>query len=201
MRHSIEAKGFGVRLRPVCLGDALFISTIRRLPHTLGNVGDTSCKLQDQEDWIRSYLNKEGDYYFIIENSVGEAVGTVGIYSVQGMEGEWGRWIVYPCWQPAALGSALLLHQIAFDHLKLIKLTSCVVSTNEKVLSFHKRFGARQTTFEKRARFISGQWVDLTWIELAADEWPDIRIRLEPLARVASLQLERILSESFTKST
>jgi RimJ/RimL family protein N-acetyltransferase len=200
-KYSIPAEGFGVRMRPVVLDDAPFITALRTLPHTLGNVGDTSSRTHDQENWIRSYLTRSDDYYFIIENSVGEAIGTVGLYEVRQTEAEWGRWIICPRWQAAALGSALLLHQIAFDHLGLTKLKSCVVSTNEKVLSFHKRFGAKHTAVENRARFISGQWVNLTWIELVADEWPNIKLRLEPLAKVACKQLHQLLSENFTGPT
>lgn len=191
MLHSLETQGFGVRLRPAALADCAFIAELRNLPHTKGNIGDTPPAENEQVDWMHEYFQRANDYYFIIENRQGQSIGTVGIYNVDNYIAEWGRWIIQPAYTIAALGSALLVHEIAFGHLGLQTLTSCVVSTNKKVLNFHKRFGAEISNCEKNARKISGAFVDLIWIQVSVDSWPSIKHKFFSAAEAATQALEQ----------
>jgi len=181
MRHNHSLHGFGIRLRPVEITDAAFILQIRTMPHVLGWVGDTKASLQDQERWLCSYFERAGDYYFIIEQGDGTKIGTIGLYDFHDHSAEWGRWILLPG-ALAAVQSALLIHRFAFEMLHLDSLRGTVVSTNTAVLSFHRRFGARECGVQPKARQINGQAVDLVNILLERDRWPDVVRRMVPLA-------------------
>ena len=105
MRHTIQAEGFGVRLRPVRLQDAEFIVWLRNLEHAKGRVGDSPTEKATQAEWLQAYFGREGDYYFIIETTDGIEVGAYGIYDRTGDSAESGRWVIRPE-VPAAIPSA-----------------------------------------------------------------------------------------------
>lgn len=185
MRHSLEITGYDIRLRPVETDDAEFIIYLRNLPHARGRVGDTVPDVATQRRWIESNWEREGDYYLIIEGRNRGAIGTIGIYDVANGSGEWGRWILLPGVM-AALPSAILIHDLAFDHLSLASLRGCVVRDNLQVISFHRKFGAVQTGIVANARQIGGQWVDLVWFEMTKERWAQERKRAHVLAERAS---------------
>jgi RimJ/RimL family protein N-acetyltransferase len=189
MKHDVTARGFGVRLRPVEMGDAAFILCLRSHPRVRGLVGDTPPTVDEQRAWIAAYFERADDYYFVVETEAGVAIGTVGIYDVKDGLGQWGRWIIAPEAQGAALPVGVVVHQVAFDQLQLTALLGSVVATNEKVLGFHRRFGAEFTHTEPRARCIGGEWVDMTWIRVQRAAWPAMLARLTPLAVVAERSL------------
>lgn len=158
------------------------------MPHARGGVGDTVRTVEAQREWIAAYLERDGDAYFIVETEAKDPVGTAGIYEIAGATAEWGRWIMLPG-VPAALPSAILIHDLAFNGLKLTELRGCVVSTNTPVLSFHRRFGSEITGTEHNARQIGGSWIDLIWLRIRSEQWPEIRRRTLPLALAAQRSL------------
>ena len=187
MRHTLAVDGFGVRLRPVTVADAAYIVQLRRQPRVLGTVGDTSPDVRAQEQWINRYLDRDGDYYFIVE-----VVGTIGVYGIANGSAEWGRWIIEEA-VPAALPSAILIHDLAFGPLGLPELRGKVVPTNKRVISFHRRFGAEDAGIEKDAVCISGASVDLVCFRMSSQNWPQVRKKLEPAAAVAAAALTQAL--------
>jgi RimJ/RimL family protein N-acetyltransferase len=188
MRHNLHAEGFGVRLRPVRLEDAGFIVWLRNLDHVRGRVGDSAVDAAAQEAWLKAYFERQGDYYFIIETQGGIAVGAYGIYELIGASAESGRWIIRPD-VPAAIPSAIHAFEIAFGALGLRELRVKTVSTNRPVLSLNRKFGFRQTRIEPAAQVIGGQAVDLVHFLLDIKDWPGIREKLLPLARLAEAQV------------
>ncbi len=188
MQHSIQAEGFGVRLRPVRLSDAAFIVWLRNLDHARGRVGDSAPDIASQEAWLKTYFDRAGDYYFIIESRDGRAVGAYGIYDVQGTSAESGRWIIRTD-VPAAIPSAILAFDIAFGRLGLTELRVKTISTNQPVLSLNKKFGFRQTAVQPAAQIIGGKLVDMVHFVLAGAHWPKIREKLLPMARLAETQV------------
>lgn len=182
MKHSLQAAGYGIRLRPVRIADAAFIVHLRNLPHVVGTVGDTVPNVESQERWIESSCERSGDYYLMIESNEGRQLGTIGIYDVANGTGEWGRWVTLPG-MLVGLPSAILIHDLAFGQLELEKLRGCVVRDNLPVLSFHRRFGLQQTGIEYGARQIAGKWVDLVWFAMTKGRWSEARRRLDHLAR------------------
>jgi RimJ/RimL family protein N-acetyltransferase len=181
----LAVDGFGVRLRPVTVADAAYIVQLRRQPRVLGTVGDTSPDVQAQEQWIARYLDRDGDYYFIVEVA-GRPVGTIGVYGVADGSAEWGRWIIEEV-VPAALPSAILIHDLAFGPLGLRELRGKVVPASRRVISFHRRFGAEDAGIEKNGVCISGASVDLVCFRMSSQNWPQVRKKLEPAAAVAAV--------------
>ena len=189
MNHSIHLEAYGLRLRPVTVADAEFIIALRSHPRVQGNVGDTVPDPESQRRWIESYFERAGDYYFIVETTAGKAVGTIGIYDIKDGIGQWGRWIILPEVQVAAFPAVVLVHQAAFDVLGMTALTGSAVSTAEKVLGFHRRFGAEFTHVEPKSRLIRGEWIDMVWIRVQRANWPAMFAKLKPLAEVAGRSL------------
>jgi RimJ/RimL family protein N-acetyltransferase len=195
MKHAYSISGYHVRLRPVTLEDPEFIVRLRTSPFVIGTVGDSRPDPEQQRQWLRAYEQRAGDYYFIVETESGTPVGTIGLYDVHDGVGEWGRWIILPG-IPAALPSVILIHRFAFDVMKLRELRGCVVESNQRVISFHRRFGARQTHVEYRARQIGGKWINLVWILMERERWAAAESRLRPLAETASRAMVQATEES-----
>ena len=187
MKHSVTTEGFGVRLRPVRMEDAAFIVWLRNLDHARGRIGDTVDE-SAQRAWLEKYFTREGDYYFIIETAGGVNVGAYGIYDVRGKSAESGRWVINPE-VPAAIPSAMLAFKTAFETLGMDELRVSTVSTNQLVLSLNKKFGFREVSVTKNAQIIAGQPVDLVNFLLDAKDWPKVREKLTPLAKLAETQV------------
>src|SRR4051812_25589430 len=188
MRHTIQSEAFGVRLRPVQLEDAEFIVWLRNLEHAKGRVGDSAADANAQQEWLRSYFDRTGDYYFIIETLNRKPVGAYGIYDISGASAESGRWVIRPD-VPAAIPSALVAFDIAFGTLRLEELRVKTVSTNQNVLSLNRKLGFHQIRIEKDSQMIGGKSVDQVHYLLKAADWPPYRAKLEALAKIAERQV------------
>ena len=188
MRHTIQAEGFGVRLRPVRMVDAAFIVWLRNQDYVKGRVGDSAPDIAGQRAWLATYFTREGDYYFIVETLQGIPLGTYGIYNVKGDSGESGRWIIRQG-VPAAIPSAVVLLDVAFNRLSLREVHGSTVASNQSVLSINRKFGFRQIRIQQAAQVIGGKAIDLVHFSMTAEEWPRARERLMPLVRVAETQV------------
>jgi RimJ/RimL family protein N-acetyltransferase len=188
MTHTVQAEGWGIRLRPVQMEDADFIVWLRNLEHARGRVGDSASNAAAQEEWLRAYFQRDGDYYFIIETLNGKALGAYGIYDIRARSAESGRWVIRPD-VPAAVPSAMLAFDVAFGTLGLEELRVKTVSTNQNVLSLNRKLGFQQTYIEPAAQVIGGKPVDMVHYLLKAKEWPPYRTKLLPLAKLAEIQV------------
>ena len=156
MKHRLSIDGLGYSLRPVQLSDAQFILNIRledmnrtRYIHEIPN------DIGMEEQWIRKYFDRAGDYFFIIENKItGQSEGTIGIYDMKDGRAEWGRWVIQKG-SLAAVESIDLIYKIAFQVLDLRELYCRTIEKNDSVVSFHdalpqKRRGLLTDFFELR---------------------------------------------------
>jgi RimJ/RimL family protein N-acetyltransferase len=116
-------------------------------------------------------------------------LGTNGLYEISGKNAEWGRYIVRPEVR-AAMSSAILIFDLAFQKLELRELLGRCVSTNRKVHSLVKKFGFQQTETKFAGQVIGGQPVDMIHFVLNAGDWPGCRERLLPLAGFAETQIK-----------
>lgn len=188
MRHSLQAEGFGIRLRPVRMEDAAFIVWLRNLQHVRGRVGDTAARTDSQQAWLEKYFTREGDYYFIAETLGGIPVGTHGIYDLANGSAEKGRQAVRPEVM-AGVATAILATDIAFGALGLNEVRSNTVSTNTNVISLHRKSGFKQIGLLREHQVIDGRSVDLVQFLLMPEDWARARERQIPLANLAGEQI------------
>ena len=97
MRHDIRLRGHAYEIRPVAVGDAEFLLSLRRDPELSRLIHPTSPRLEDQLAYLARYFEAPGDCYFIvIRSATGRREGAVAIYDIDPARGsaEWGRWIM-----------------------------------------------------------------------------------------------------------
>ena len=185
MRHDIVLEGFNCRLRPVCEADAAFIIRVRTQERANGNINATSPSIPEQETWIRRYLERADDYYWIVECiNTGAPIGTIGLYDFlpDRSEAMPGRWVMLPQADVNIMASVLLMYAFAFDRLGVKRLVISVVPDNRKVLHFHRLFGARPiATPERYAQKEADSGVCQRWFELTEHDWPAMKAEWEPI--------------------
>jgi RimJ/RimL family protein N-acetyltransferase len=184
MDHSIRVESRLFGLRPVAVADAEFILSLRLDPELSRFINETSPSVADQENWLRDYLQRVGDYYFIIEELASRAsVGTIAVYSLDAAKrrAEWGRWIIQPP-HLAAVESALLIYQVAFDDLQLDEVYCRTLTENRSVVSFHSSCGLATRSTGKLTATIRGSDWSVTEQVLTRENWPGTRRRLDRLA-------------------
>lgn len=144
MKHSCKLEGYCYRLRPVKRFDAQTIINLRcedaernRYIHAI------SKDVRAQEAWLEEYFQREGDYYFIVENRLtGEAEGTIAFYDASDGKAEWGRWVLRKG-SLAAAESVWLLYRTAFEQVGLRELYCRTIAENTAVVSFHTSIGEK----------------------------------------------------------
>lgn len=133
-----------VRIRDVEVDDAEFILSLRLDDKKNKFLNKTENNLQKQIDYIKAYKKKNDEYYFIIENTDGEKLGTVRIYDIKGEDFCWGSWIIKDGAPMAtAIESALLIYEYGFYTLGFNKVHFDVRKNNLRVRNFHEKFGAK----------------------------------------------------------
>jgi RimJ/RimL family protein N-acetyltransferase len=136
--------GKTIFLREVSIEDAEFIVKLRTDPAKSKFISETSANLSRQIDFLNKYRLSETDFYFIICNHDGSAIGTIRIYDVRGESFCWGSWmLISNAPRNAAIESALLVYEYAFFALHYKRAHFDVRKDNESVVGFHKRFGAQ----------------------------------------------------------
>lgn len=196
MKHSCKLEGYCFRLRPIERTDAQTIIDLRcedmkrnQYIHAIsGDVGD-------QEAWLESYFQREGDYYFVIENRLsGEAEGLIAFYDVSDGRAEWGRWVIRKG-SLAAAESVWLLYRIAFEQVGLRELYCRTVADNATVVSFHTSIGERTRAIHKNIFEINGIFYD------AVEQYSDREHFYETVAPVLEKQAKMVLHRSLKGET
>lgn len=143
IRKALKVRGKSLAFRNAAVGDAEFILSLRTDEDRSRYLSYTSPDLRAQQDWLAKYAEASDQAYFIIESLAGEPFGTVRLYDPKGDSFCWGSWILKrdrPSW--AAMESALMVYSYAVDHLGFHRSHFDVRKGNEKVWTFHERFGA-----------------------------------------------------------
>lgn len=171
-------------MRPLELADAAFILKLRLDPNLNRFIHRTSARLADQETWLRRYLGRGGDWYFVVvDKRTGEREGTIGIYDHEehANVAEWGRWIIRPG-SLASIESAILIYRVAFERLGLNALYCRTVAENAAVVSFHDSSGAPRRAHLKAHVEFDGRKLDS--VEHFVDQltWERMKPRLQMIA-------------------
>jgi len=137
-------RGKSIFFREVGINDADFIVDLRINPEKGKHLSVTSSDVNNQKEFISSYLSAQCDFYFLICDWSLRRLGTVRIYDVKDNSFCWGSWILSKdSPNTAAIESALLIYDFAFFSLHYSKSHFDVRKKNERVVNFHNRFGAR----------------------------------------------------------
>lgn len=163
MKHNYKLDGFGYRLRPIKLSDAQFVIDTRLEDMERNKfVHPISRDINVQEEWLKTYFKREGDYYFIIENRfTGESEGLISFYDEQDGKAEWGRWVVKKG-SLSAPESVYLLYRIAFEQVGLNELYCRTISDNINVVSFHTSIGEKLRVVHEKLFELNGNMYDAT---------------------------------------
>lgn len=136
-------------LRLIEPSDAAYVHGLRTDPVLSRHLSPVQGGVEDQRNWITAYKAREAaglEYYFIITRHDGTPCGTVRIYGLEDDSFTWGSWILDANKPPkAALESAILVYDIAFNRLAIERAVFDVRSNNQRTLDFHLRFGATET--------------------------------------------------------
>lgn len=186
MRHSVILKNDERTLRPVVVGDAEFIVKLRNQAHAKGCVNDTSTDVERQRQWIRDYLDRDNEYYWIIETPDGEPFGTTSLYHYDAEKNqiESGRWVELKDdkYTYNLFKSTIQINEFAFNVLKIDRVVFDVVATNKRVIRYHQSYGAEMTGVERGAVVLDGVPHDVVWMQITREKWPAIRAFLGRLS-------------------
>ncbi len=186
MNHSVILRNDERTLRPVRLGDAEFIVRLRNQSYAKNCVNDTSIDVERQRQWIRDYLKRDNEYYWIIETPDGEPFGTTSLYHYDAEKNqiESGRWVELKGekYMYNLFRSAVQFNGFAFDVLKVDRVVFDVVDTNRRVIRYHQSYGAESIGIEKSAVVLGGVPHDVMWMQITREKWPQIRAFLERMS-------------------
>ena len=182
MNHSFFLRNSERTLRPVTIEDAEFIVWLRNQPHVKGCVNDTSIDVEKQRQWIRDYLQRDNEYYWIIETPDGEPFGTTSLYHYDAEKNqiESGRWVELKGekYTYNLFTSTIQINDFAFGTLNVDSIVFDVVATNKRVIRWHKMYGAEVTGIAKNAVILDGVPTDVIWMRITKRKWPEIRLFL-----------------------
>lgn len=149
----MKFKAKTISFRLIDIDDAEFILSLRTNDDLNKHLSLTSSSIEQQKEWIKKYKDREeagNEYYFIIHrNDNNEAVGTVRLYDFIREKKSfcWGSWILNENkTRYAAMESAFLVYQIAFEDLGFERAHFDVRRENVKVIAFHHKMGARMVS-------------------------------------------------------
>ena len=148
---------------------------------------------QAQREWIARYLQRENDYYWVVQRlDTGQSEGVIGIYDINPSvpTAEWGRWVLRQG-SLAAPESALLIYRAAFELIKLESIYCMTVADNQPVVSFHDSCGLlREGTW--KGYFKPGEKsFDAVKHILTRDRWPGAHDLLSAIAQKTNQRIRR----------
>jgi len=193
MRHQYVIAGGAFRLRPIAERDAEFVVALRSMSGRSQYLNPISPSIDDQLKWFEDYFKREGDYYFVIERTVGECrEGLISLYDISPQDGaaEWGRWIIAPT-SLSAIESVVLLMDFAFEKMHLQKVYSYTVAENTATNSFHDSCGFRRIGVQMARFNIEGRVMDAVRHECGVSDWAALRPALAAKSRKISQRINR----------
>lgn len=137
--------GKNINLRLVEVSDAKFIYDMRQ-GFKSQYLSVINSDIEVQIKWIKEYKKREfkgSEYYFVIESKNNESLGLVRLYDFRDDSFCWGSWIIKDGAPPnCAIESVLCVYDFAFYKLGFKRSHFDVRKNNDKVIAFHKKFGA-----------------------------------------------------------
>ena len=139
--------GKNINMRTVIQDDAEFIFEMRQKQDKTKYLSKVAGSVKSQKEWIKNYKEREKlkqEFYFVIESKEQEKLGLVRMYDFQDDSFCWGSWLIKDeAPKTTAIESALQIYEFGFNELGFKKSHFDVRKGNDKVIAFHKRFGAK----------------------------------------------------------
>jgi RimJ/RimL family protein N-acetyltransferase len=139
-----------IYLRLIQDSDVDFLLSLRLNQNLNSYLNQVNDDKEQQLNWLQNYKQRElngGDYYFVIVDKQLGDIGLVRVYDIDyaNKSFTWGSWIIREENRPkyAAIESALLVYEFAFNELNLSLAKFVVDNNNLGVIKFHNRFGAK----------------------------------------------------------
>lgn len=134
-------------MRTVKTEDAEFIYVMRQNKQKTQYLSKVTGTVESQKKWIKKYKLKEEqeeEFYFVLESKKKEKLGMVRLYDFKEDSFCWGSWLIKDhAPKTTAIESALQVYEFGFFTLGFDKSHFDVRKGNDKVIAFHKRFGAK----------------------------------------------------------
>ena len=137
------------QLRLVEPDDAEYIYSLRINSDLNTYLSTPPASANAQREWVIAYKVREAanlEFYFVICTLLGQPCGAVRLYDFSDRSFCWGSWILDgQKSRYSAIESALLVYEAGFGRLGFQQSHFDVRRENVKVISFHKKMGARET--------------------------------------------------------
>ena len=135
-----KLEGIHTNLRSVKEDDAEKILKLRNDPRITDFLPPLDVTVEQQRQWITKQRSDKSSYYFIIEDKLGNCLGTVGFYDIEGDHAETGRYCCIGEVQHS-VEATILQSDFIYDVVRLSYLTSWVYDDNKPVVSLTKNYG------------------------------------------------------------
>lgn len=165
-RRALMDAPTSIRMRLARPADAAYLFKLRVDTTLNEHLSAAPPSIDAQSSYLTQYLERERkgvEFYFVIENrATGNDCGAVRIYDLQPRSFSWGSWIL-DAGKPrlAALESALFVYDFGFGHLDYGASHFEVRHSNDRVIAFHERLGARRLREDNEQVFMSLSRKDL----------------------------------------
>jgi N-acetyltransferase len=188
MLEPVILEGDVVRLEPLSLDHVTELASFALDPELWRFTVTQVTTVGDLREYIATALREQQAGialpFIIRERATGRAVGSTRYGNIdlpnRRVEIGW-TWVGTP-WQRSAVNTEakLLLLRHAFDTLGCIRVEFKTDMLNEKSRAALARIGAREEgVFRRHMVTSSGRLRDSVYFSIIAEEWPDVRVRLE----------------------
>jgi len=197
MKKEITLSKYNVTLRPAHVEDSELILRLRTDSQLSTYLGRLDSDLSSQIAWMKKYLEKENEYYYIIECN-NSAIGTISIYNHKInsdglLEAEWGRWVIDQKY-PVGPISTLCLFEIAFEQLGYDLLYCQTVASNRSVVAFHNSYAIKTNNRESTVK-INGETQPVVFHETSKNHWADVKKKMDIIGKICYLNFTRLESD------
>ena len=140
MVYPDELKGRYVTLSSITEDDAEFSYKLRSDERFVKTMGQPASSVEAQREYIRKQREKEGDYYFVVRDRLGERIGLIGVYDIHDGKAELGRELNIGA-PTETMEAEVLLIDFCRDVLHIKEFNAVVYKNNKKVIRMHHKRG------------------------------------------------------------